>query len=150
MKLANYSTTVPCRRSIDLIQQMLAAHGAKAIMMDYEGGEPSALTFRVEVKSQEDGMIQFGFRLPADWRRTLTVLNKTEGIPQRMKCNDQAKRIAWRTIHDWLRAQLALIETGAAEIHQVFLPYAITPTGQTLFEVLQSKQFTQLALPAPA
>ena len=42
--------------------------------------------------------------------------------------------MTWRIIKDWLNAQLALIEVGQAEMAEVFLPYALTNTGQTLFQ----------------
>lgn len=124
-----------------LVQDMLASAGAKAIMLDYESGEPCAITFRIDKNEQ-----QMGFKLPCDWRRTLIVLNKTKEVPYRHKTNDHAKRVAWRCIHDWLRAQLALIEIGAAEIEQVMLPYAITNNGETLYDRIKGAGLKQIGM----
>jgi hypothetical protein len=41
-----------------------------------------------------------------------------------------------------------LTSNDAADPEQVFLPYAITPTGETLYEVIKRNSFEQLALPA--
>jgi hypothetical protein len=139
MPIANYTTTVPTSRSVALISDMLAKANAKAIMFEYENSEPSAITFRIDRGEQ-----QWGFRLPCDWRKTLTVLNKEKAVPYRHKTNDHAKRVAWRCVHDWLRAQLALVEIGAAAIEQVMLPYAITNNGQTLYERVEEAGLKQI------
>jgi hypothetical protein len=139
MPLANYTTKVPCSRSVMLIQEMLARAGSKAVMLDYENNEPCAVTFRIDREK-----IQLGYRLPCDWRKTLAILQKSQHCPGRYKHADHAKRVAWRCVHDWLRAQLALIEIGAAEIEQVMLPYAITPNGETLYDRIKSGGFLQL------
>ena len=139
MPIANYTTTVPASRSLQWILELLGNAGAKAIMQDYESKEVCAVTFRIDRGEQ-----QLGFRLPCDWRKTLTVLTRAKECPARFKTSDHAKRVAWRCVHDWLRAQLALIEIGAAELEQVMLPYAITHTGETLYERLKGNQFLQL------
>src|SRR6266478_5746936 len=36
---------------------------------------------------------------------------------------EQAYRVAWRNILDWVQAQMALLEIGMAKIEEVFLPY---------------------------
>ena len=42
--------------------------------------------------------------------------------------------MAWRNIHDWVMAQLALSETEIVEVPQVFLPLATNAQGQTLYD----------------
>ncbi|MCH8134806.1 MAG: hypothetical protein IIB77_02370, partial [Proteobacteria bacterium] len=70
-------------------------------------------------------------------------------IPKRLRTREQASRVAWRIIKDWLRAQLAIIETEQAEMVEVFLPYAQHPvTGQTLYEQLEASGFRQLTGPS--
>lgn len=140
MPLANYTTGVPVSRSVQWIQDLLAQAGAKAIMLDYENGEPSAVTFRIDQNEQ-----QLGFRLPCDWRKTLLVLDKSK-IPRRLCSDEHAKRVAWRCIHDWIRAQIALVEIGAAKIDQVMLPYAITNNGQTLYERIEHAGLKQIGM----
>lgn len=139
MPLANYTTTVPMNRSIQLIQDMLARAGATAILLDYQNTEPVAISFRIERSGA-----QIGFRMPADHKRALAVLNRTKEVPARSKTNEHAKRVAWRNVHDWLRAQLALVEIEQAELEQVMLPYCVTPSGQTLYEQFKGNGFLQL------
>lgn len=142
MPLANYTTSVPVSRTVAEIQQMLGSNGAQAVMVDYEAGQPSAVSFRI-IKHN----LQLAFRLPCDWRKTLVVLNKDPKVPGRLKTNEHAQRVAWRVQRDWLRAQLALIETNQATLDQVMLPYCIMPTGGTLYSRFENSRFETLALP---
>lgn len=143
MPLANYTTSVPVFRTLAEIQKMLVDHGAKAVLMDYVDKLPSSVTFRIDREGQ-----QIAFRLPGDWRSTLRVMHADRVVPRGRCTPEHAQRVAWRTVRDWLRAQLALIETGAASMEQVMLPYAVTTTGETLYERMLANRFTQLALPA--
>ena len=54
------------------------------------------------------------------------------------KCNEQqAQKVAWRIIKDWVEAQMAIVEAQMADVAEVFLPYAVTNTGydELLFSV---------------
>ena len=66
------------------------------------------------------------FRLPVNAAPVLTILqrhydwgNTKHGKPTR----EQAHRVAWRIVKDWLEAQLALIQTEMVRLDQVMLPY---------------------------
>lgn len=143
MRIANYTTEVDSAKSVGEIQSMLG-RAAKAVMVEYDQGEAAAISFRIDKQGR-----QIAFRLPCDWKRTLKVLHVDREIAPRFKTPQQAKRVAWRIVRDWLRAQLSLIEIDCADAEQVFLPYAVTLTGETLYERLKNQQFEQLALPAP-
>ena len=43
-------------------------------------------------------------------------------------------RTAWRITKDWVEAQMAIVETKMVTLPQVFLPYAVTQNGQTVYE----------------
>ncbi len=128
-RIANYSTTVTAMKSVGEIQGILVSHGAKAIMINYtDNGEPESLSFIIPT--------QFGdmpFRLPANIQKVWNVLNK-----QRIRTNvprDMAVRVSWRILKDWVRAQMAILETDMVTVEQVFLPY-IETHGKTLYEVM--------------
>lgn len=128
-KIANYSTTVTALKSIGEIQGILVAHGAKHILMDYNGGEPVGLSFIVGTPYGDTP-----FRLPANIERVRGVLNK-----QRVRTSvsrDSASRVAWRILKDWVRAQMAILETEMVSIDQVFLPYMQVKDGRILYEVM--------------
>ncbi|GAI93622.1 unnamed protein product, partial [marine sediment metagenome] len=56
----------------------------------------------------------------------------------------QAVRIAWRIVKDWTQAQAAIIETEMVKTEQVFLPYAITKDGQTVYDLFEQRQIKML------
>ena len=38
----------------------------------------------------------------------------------------QAIRTSWRTLKDWVEAQMALLETGMVTMDEIFLPYMLS------------------------
>jgi hypothetical protein len=127
--IANYTTTVTAMKSIGEIQGILVAHGAKHILMDYDEGEPIGIAF---ISNTAYGDIPF--RLPANIDKVQSILNK-----QRVRTTvsrELAARVAWRILKDWVRAQVAILETEMVSIDQVFLPYMQTGKGKTLYEVM--------------
>ena len=133
--IANRNTTVPALKTVGEIQAMLAGIRADAIVMQYESGEPSAIGFKL---TRDDHSISF--QLPSNWQGILQALKRDKSIPKRLLTADQAKRVSWRVIRDWLRAQLSLIEAGAATIEEVMLPWAITSDGTTVASRIFSGQ----------
>lgn len=126
-KLLNYTTTIEPIKTAGEVMGMLAAKGVKSINIDYSNGEPTGLSFMIEIKSRP-----VYFRLPCNYEGAERALRRT--TPARYHTTDQAKRVAWRIVKDWVEAQLAIIECGQAEMAEVFLAYAITENGQTLFQ----------------
>lgn len=116
------------------IQAMLAKAGASAIMADYDTeGNIVSLSFRLRMEGSED----ISFKLPTAWQPVLETL-KRQGVSRTLQTPEQALRVAWRITKDWVAAQLAIIETRMVTTAQVFLPYAITKSGQTVFEYIAS------------
>ncbi|MCJ7829289.1 MAG: hypothetical protein MUP81_06085 [Dehalococcoidia bacterium] len=129
-KLANYTTTVTALRSIGEIQGILVAHGAKHILIDYDHEEPVGLAFIVGTPYGD-----VPFRLPANIDKVKAVLDK-QRVRTRVS-DEQASRVAWRILKDWIRAQMAILETEMVTIDQIFLPYMQTgQDGKTLYQVM--------------
>jgi hypothetical protein len=140
MGLLNYSTKIDVVKTTSEIMVVLQKHGASSIVFDYGGdGGLSAISFSVETPAGE-----LAFRLPADWQATQRVLSKTYGQNTLYAKEAQAKRVAWRNILLWIKAQMAFIETGMVRTEQVFLPYMVAKDGRTLYEVLVDQKFLLL------
>lgn len=132
MSLLNYTTQIDAFKTISEISRTLAKVGASAVMHDYDGnGAIVALSFKIKLNDQD-----IAFRLPTDWRPVLQVLQNDPRVSQRLCNKDQAIRIAWRITKDWVEAQAAFIETMMVTTAQVFLPYAVTTNGQSLYEYI--------------
>ena len=61
--------------------------------------------------------------------------------PGAQRDEDYVYRVSWRNIRDWALAQLALYETQIVELPQVFLPFATSKSGKTLYEEIQGNRF---------
>jgi hypothetical protein len=142
MPLLNYTTTVPVNRTIGEVQALLVEAGARSIMSDYdEVGRAVGLSFLVQTAY---GMR--GFALPVNSRSVESVMKNDRKVAPRFRTPEQAERVAWRILKDWLEAQLALIRTQMATLDQVMLPYMQSEVdGCTVYELYRDRQ---LALPA--
>ena len=119
---------------------MLADHGAKRILFDYgNDSNVTAISFIIDTPNGEQAV-----RLPANADSVRQVLREQRNNPKvrnRSQIDDsqeQAERVAWRIVKDWLAAQLAILETEMVTVHQVFLPYFLDRKGRTLYEVYSS------------
>lgn len=130
----NYTTKIPADRSIAEISQMLAKAGAKKIMHDYDdNGYIVALSFMIELEGKP-----IGFKLPTDWRPVSQIIadirRGNTKLSRDVLTDQHAINVAWRITKDWVEAQLALLETKMVTTQQLFLPYAVTANGETLYE----------------
>lgn len=132
MPILNYTTKVDIYTTLGQIQGQLVKHGAKKILQDYdENGSISALSFMIETPNGPRGV-----KLPANVDAVHQVLLK-----QKVKCDrEQAERVAWRILKDWIEAQMAILESQMVQMEEIFLPYMLTGTGQTVFEQYQNNQ----------
>ncbi len=132
MPLLNYTTKVNAFTTLGEIQAQLVAHGAKRIMQDYDDkGRISALTFQIDTPAGVRVI-----RLPANVDAVMKVL-----ASQKVKCDrEQAERVAWRIVKDWVEAQMAILESEMVQMDEIFLPYMVNNSGQTLFQAYRNNQ----------
>jgi hypothetical protein len=121
MPLLNYTTKISATKTAHEVQRVLAKAGAKRLMFEYgDDAEPVAIAFEVATR--------FGLRqyvLPTDAAAVLRVLHR-QRVERRYQVREQALRIAWRIVKDWIEAQLAIIQTEMVTLDQVLLPYMQT------------------------
>jgi len=130
MALLNYTTKIDADKTAGEIANMLRKAGAKAVLTEYddEGEYVSSLSFKMKV-----GENDMSFKLPCDWKPVLEVLTN-QGVSRSLLTREQAVRVSWRIVKNWIAAQLAIIETGMVKTEEVFLPYVIMANGNTLSE----------------
>jgi hypothetical protein len=128
------TTQIAVSKTLSEIMGVLVAAGARQISSDYgPAGEITAVRFTLLVMQQP-----VCFALP------------TRVEPLLKHCrNDraQAARVAFRQVLRWVQAQLAMIEVGMVKPEEVYAPYMLNESGQTLYHVLIESRFK--ALPAP-
>lgn len=133
MPLLNYTTQISADKTVAEIQAILARAGALAIMTEYDAHAVLVgISFRIATP--------FGptaYSLPCDVAAVNRILDKqmrAGKVPRRLVSNEQAARVGWRIIKDWVEAQLALVQTQMVTLDQVFLPYARTSSGETVYQ----------------
>lgn len=133
MAILNYTTKISVDKTTAEIQAKLGKANAQAVMCEYENGIVSHISFRMNTPH---GIMTF--RLPANIEGVFSAMQKAK-LP-RSKCNkEQAARVAWRIVKDWVEAQLAIIQAEMATVAEVFLPYAQQNNGKTVYENLLEK-----------
>jgi len=139
MAILNYTTSISSEKSIGEIMKCLVKHGAHKIVTDYKNGVPSSVTFCLTLNGN-----MIGFALPANYAGVLNAMKNDKKVPRSKCTEDQAQRVAWRIVKDWVEAQMAIVEAQLADIAEVFLPYAITKSGETLYKEIQSNGMLML------
>ncbi len=135
MAIKNYRSEMPIGKIFDSIAQMLVSHGARQLIFEYRNdGKAVGLTFIIETPR---GSIPI--KLPARIERVAKVMEDQRADGWRNPA--QVYRTAWKNIHDWIDAQMALLETEMAQLQEVFLPYMVDRSGKTFFEHMEDKGF---------
>lgn len=139
MAILNYTTTVDAFKTVSEIEYILMRHKAKSIIKNYDGESITGLSFLIDT-----GVQQIPVRLPVRVDECLKVLKKEKRENPRKQIKDtreQAERVAWRILKDWVEAQMALLDIEMVKFEEIFLPYIETRGGRTIFERLEDRQF---------
>jgi hypothetical protein len=124
---------------------MLAKYGARKIMKEFDDkGRPFRLSFTIPTSQGE-----IPVKLPMNKQGLMDVFKHqvSDGkLPRKFWGSDwaeeQALRVGWRILRDWLDAQLSLLAIEMVKIEEIFLPYIYSNRlGKTMFEVLENKGF---------
>lgn len=141
MTVANKTTTIEDTKTVGEIQSMLATAGATSVMIHYVNARPESIAFKLV-----SGSGPIAFILPANWKGILSAMKRDPHTPIRLIYEDQARRVSWRVVRDWLRAQLTMISAGGATLEEVMLPWAVTNDGSTVSKRLLSEERTWRAI----
>lgn len=143
MTVLNYTTQIAASKTVGEVQQLLARHGASRIAVDYLDGAPSGVSFSL---ATPHGPRLFTLPVDVDAMHRLLIAEQDAGRLRGgrsvavMRSREQAERVAWRVIKDWLAAQLALVQTEMASVDQVLLPYLHVDGERTLYAVYRDRE----------
>ena len=115
------------------IQKCLVKHGAIKIVTDYTDQIPTSVTFCLVLNGNLSA-----FSLPANYHGVLNAMKLDSKVPGRLLTDEQALKVSWRIIKNWVEAQMAIVEAQLADVSEVFLPYVITKNGTTLYNEIES------------
>jgi hypothetical protein len=133
VNLKNYTSVVPAMNSAADIEKLLVEAGATSISKWYEEKQLKGFLFQMPLNGQ-----MLVFRLPANEELVVALMLKQARNPdakKRLSIRAQAQRTAWRTLHEWVQIQVAMIQLKQLEPLQVFLPYNYDQaTGATFYD----------------
>ena len=118
---------------------MLVKHGAKSIMKQFDDGMITSLSFLINT-----GVNDIPIKLPIRVDDVLQVLIEQKKMHPKAgikATKDQANRVAWRILKDWIEVQMALLDIGMVQFEEIFLSYIETAGGKTIYEKLEEKHF---------
>lgn len=129
----NYTTRVPVESTAVEVVGMLSRHGASMVGQEFDGhGKPTGVQFIIDT---EFGKRQY--RLPVNVPGVFAALKRAQAAGQIVGYyvkQDQAERVAWRVIKDWLEAQIAMIEAQVISLEQVMLPYMLIDAHTSVWD----------------
>lgn len=140
----NYTTTKEPAETIGEMQANLARHGAARIAIGYAETEPCEIGFTLDTPH---GPRHFTMPVDVDAVQRLLEREYDAGRFARAKQarakiagRDQAARVAWRVMADWLDAQLTLVAAGMTSLTTVMLPYLHVNEHQTLGQAYAERE----------
>lgn len=145
MAILNYTTIISTEKTAAEIQKKLAMAMAQAVLCEYDPETiMCAMSFRIMTPH---GLIFF--RLPANTQGVFKALKTDDRVPKRLKTKEQAAKVAWRILKDWVEAQLAIVDAEMADMTEVFLPYAQGEDGRTMYQMCDQSGFKMLTHDQP-
>jgi len=145
-RIKNFSTEIPVSRTIAEIEKMLTKYGATHIMKEYDGEMPVKLLFAIETAHGK-----LSVRLPVYPDRVLAVfkIQVEKGLlpPKYWSWKgewalQQAHRVAWRIVKDWLDAELTMLNVDAEKLEEIFLAHIYNDKlHMTVYEMLEKNKF---------
>jgi len=145
MPLLYYTTEYKPERAQAEIQRLLLGIGARKISQEFDPKTKAVvgMSFSLATVAGERE-----FLLPIRIGRVKSILQR-QGVLKSTRPDEHAAAVAWRTMLEWLKLQLAIVETDQAKADEIMLPYLLIPgerrgERQSLYE-----QFTSAnALPS--
>lgn len=135
MPILNYTTSIDSYKTITDITKILSQKGATKIVFDNNTeGLPVSLTFQIVWRGNF-----VAFVLPCNYEGFLQSMKKDKKIPKKYISEEQALKVSWRILKDWVEAQLAIVDSEMCTLPEVFLPYAVTKNGTTLYRTIENE-----------
>lgn len=133
MNIKNYTSTVPGMNSASAIEKLLVEAGATAVSKWYQEKELIGFIFEIPING-----LPMVFRLPVNVERVTEFMLKQApraDTNKRKAIRAQAYRTAWRTLHEMVQIQVAMIQMQQMDPLQVFLAQQYNQsTGATFYQ----------------
>lgn len=143
------TTEVEATRSAAEITSLLVQSGARQIGTEYgDNGKIKGIRFVLPVAG-----VDCSYDLPARTDALYPLLMKSKPYSSYSKgtrseyegkMRETAERVGWRQLLMWVKAQLAIIQTGMVSTQEVFFPYLVERSGRTVFQIFEEQKYKML------
>lgn len=140
MAVLNYTTTIPAWRTVAEVEHLLMEHGATAVIKQFEDGRIIGLAFCILINDTQQLPIKLPVRIP----QVLEAMRRDKKAHPKKQMTltmEQAERVAWRQIRDWVEVQMQMVELEQMTMAQVFLQGVQNRNGITIYEQLESSGY---------
>lgn len=125
------------------IENKLVSVGAKHITKEYTDKVLTSVFFSMDVKNKT-----IPFKIPVDPKkieeRQLAQIRKPSA-KDIAKCKEDAERLAWSLVSEWLSFQFSLVSFGQVDLLQVFLPFAWNfEKKESHYQLLKQNNYNEL------
>lgn len=131
-------TVVQVVKSQDQIRTLLRNNDCDQMTFGDDFGEGIMFVyFRLILHDDEFGDARLPVKVPVRLRPIIDILRrehpvKYEGHRGLSLATEQAMRVAWRNVYDWLRASFTAVEVGIITPAEAFLSGVVTEDGITV------------------
>ena len=132
-------TVVPIAKSQEAIRKILRANECDQVAFGDDFTEMTMFVFfRLVISDEEHGEGRLPVKIPVQLHSIVELLQQAHPIRYEDADDavEQAMRVAWRNIHDWLRASFTAVEVGIITPAEGFLSSVMTEDGFTVGERL--------------
>ncbi len=130
------------------IREMLTEAGADAVGFMVDNGRRRIVCqFRIAGREVTVPVSMADYERA--WRRAHPRGPRTTPAAYEARARRVAELAVWAILHDWIKAQVALILGGLATPEMAFLPHVHLPGGRRVLEALSGPD-GRLRLPSPA
>jgi len=150
MAVKNIHTRIAPEKTITEIIKLLTQFGAKKILQDLDNsGNIVGVSFLIELQEKA-----IPIRLPMKVDKARAIIEQaveerklTKKFLYEPERTEQALRVGWRIIKDWVHSQLSLVQMNYAEPIEIFLSYVYDiKTEKTVYEQMLEGKLKTLAL----
>lgn len=134
--VASLETEVPVSRSAQHIQTLVEKFGALEFGLQYDPvtRRPVAVSFRVQdphLVGADAAPLPVALRAPSG--TIYGMIRDRQPNWSRDRVQDQADRVAWRNLHDFVRASLIAVQTGIMTLGEAFMANLVVtlPSGES-------------------
>ncbi len=131
--IASLDTDVAVSRSVAQIQKLVERFDAREFRLIYgTGSRPAAVRFVITDPHLVAGADLFTVELAAPADVLVSLIQQHRKTWNDAHCVEQAERVAWRQLHDYVRAALISVQWGIVTVGEAFLAGLVVtgPSGE--------------------